>query len=165
MIVAGIIAGLIAATPAATMAAPARSIWRGAVSSRDWVVDPDRAGEASGVVLTFLVTFGGIGLAGAASIIGAFEHAGHGKNDAYETTLLIFALLSLAASLIVMVLRRFLVRRGLMKPLSMAADQPASPARPDGAVAAGHDIPVCYLFPACDLGRAQYAPGACSSDG
>jgi hypothetical protein len=74
--------------------------------------------HASGVVLTFLVTFGGIGLAGAASsIISAPEHAGHDRSSAHETTLQIFAFLSAAASLIVMVVRQVLVRRGLMQLL------------------------------------------------
>jgi EmrB/QacA subfamily drug resistance transporter len=87
------------------------------------VMGPERAGEASGVVLTFLVTFGGIGLAGAASIIGGLLRAGHSRASAYDTTLLCFALLALAAALTVMTIRHILVRRGLMKPLSMAADQ------------------------------------------
>jgi MFS family permease len=97
------------------------------------VVDPDRAGEASGVVLTFLVTCGGIGLAGAASIIAAFLHAGHSAASAYDETLRIFALVSLGAAVMVMVIRHLLVRRGIMKPLSMAAERVPPPA----AVAAG----------------------------
>ena len=87
------------------------------------VVGPDRAGEASGVVLTFLVTTGGVGLAGAASIIGGLLRAGHDRASAYNTTLLAFALLALAAAAAVLATRHMLVRRGLMKPLSMAADQ------------------------------------------
>lgn len=87
------------------------------------VVGPDRAGEASGVVLTFLVTTGGVGLAGAASIIGGLLRAGHDAASAYNTTLLAFALLALAASAAVLATRHMLVRRGLMKPLSMAADR------------------------------------------
>lgn len=91
------------------------------------VVDPDRAGQASGIVLTFLVTLGGIGLAAAASIISALERTGHSPRDAQETTLVIYALLSIAAAVIVMSIRAYLVRRGLMKPLSMAADRAAEP--------------------------------------
>lgn len=93
------------------------------------VVDPDRAGEASGVVLTFLVTCGGIGLAGAATIIAAYLRAGHSPASALDDTLRIFALVSLGSAVIVMVIRHLLVRRGIMKPLSMAADRPPSAAR------------------------------------
>lgn len=96
--------------------------WTFANIATQEVVGPDRAGEASGVVLTFLVTCGGVGLAGAASIIAALLHSGHSPRSAYDDTLLVFAILSLAASFIVMVIRQLLVRRGLMKPLSMAAD-------------------------------------------
>src|SRR5262249_46342185 len=91
------------------------------------VVDPDRAGEASGVVLTFLVTCGGIGLAGAASIIASFLHAGRSPASAYRETLRFFGLVSLGLAVIVMVIRHLLVRRGIMKPLSMAADRLPSP--------------------------------------
>jgi hypothetical protein len=65
---------------------------------------------------------GGVGLAGAASIIAALLRSGHSPRSAYDDTLLVFAIVSLAASLIVMVIRQLLVRRGLMKPLSMARD-------------------------------------------
>lgn len=78
--------------------------------------------EASGVVLTFLITTGGVGLAGAASIIGGMLRAGHDPASAYNTTLLAFALLALGASVAVLLIRHMLVRRGLMKPLSMAGD-------------------------------------------
>src|SRR5215469_785897 len=97
--------------------------WTFANIATQEVVDPDRAGEASGVVLTCLVTVGGIGLAAAASIITALEHSGHNKGSAYETTLRLLACLSIGAAVIVMAIRQLLVRRGLMKPLSMAGDR------------------------------------------
>jgi MFS family permease len=95
--------------------------WTFANIATQEVVGPDRSGEASGVVLTFLVTCGGVGLAGAASIIAALQHSGPSARSAYDDTLLVFAFLSLGTSLMVMVIRQLLVRRGLMKPLSMAA--------------------------------------------
>jgi hypothetical protein len=51
--------------------------------------------------------------------------------------LLVFAFLSLAASLMVMVIRQYLVRRGPMKPLSMAADGAAVAAAAADQGAAG----------------------------
>jgi len=81
-------------------------------------------------------------------------------------------LLSIAAAVIVMSIRVYLVRRGLMKPLSMAADRAVEPfRRPQAAGREARmalpvsDMPVCIVFPACDLGHAQCAPGACSSAG
>jgi MFS family permease len=123
--------------------------------------------RASGVVLTFLITTGGVGLAGAASIIGGLLRAGHDPASAYNTTLRAFALLALAASVAVLLIRHMLVRRGLMKPLSMAGDQAGGAAGAGRAVAHGwvSDLPECALFPACDLRHAQCAPGACSSAG
>jgi MFS family permease len=99
-----------------------------------------RAGEASGIALTFLVTLGGIGLAVAASIISALERSGHTARSAQETTLAIYALVSISASDIVMTIRAYLVRRGLMKPLSMAADRAAEPV-PAATGAGGQDGP------------------------
>jgi MFS family permease len=93
------------------------------------VVGAGRAGEASGVVLTFLITTGGVGLAGAASIIGGLLRAGHDRASAFNTTLLAFALLALGASVAVLLIRHMLVRRGLMKPLSMAGDHVGGAAR------------------------------------
>lgn len=104
------------------------------------MVDPARAGEASGIVLTFLVTLGGIGLAAAASIISALERSGHTPRSAQQTTLVIYALLSIAAAVIVMSILAYLVRRGLMPPLSIAGDQAAEQSRrPRGPGAAGQD--------------------------
>ena len=124
------------------------------------VVGADRAGEASGVVLTFLVTTGGVGLAGAASIIGGLLRAGHDRASAYNTTLLAFALLALAAAAAVLATRHMLVRRGLISRCRWPPTRPARPPRrPEPAAAHGwvSDIPECALFPACDLGHAQCA--------
>jgi MFS family permease len=100
--------------------------WTFANIATQEVVDPDRAGEASGVVLTILVTIGGIGLAAAATTVQALTHAGYANGSAYEITLRLCAFLSLGASVVVMVIRQLLVRRGLMKPLSITADVPAA---------------------------------------
>ena len=92
----------------------------------------------------------------------------HDPASAYEATVLVFALLALAAPAVVLLIRHMLVQRGLMKPLSMAADQAGGAAGPGGRpVARGwvSDIPECASFPACDLRHAQCAPGACSSAG
>jgi hypothetical protein len=78
------------------------------------VVGPARSGEASGILLTILTTSGGISLAAAAGIIDVFEGAGHSIEAACNTTLLIFAFLSLAASLIATAARYALGRRGLI---------------------------------------------------
>ena len=69
--------------------------WTFANIATQEVVDPQRAGETSGVVLTFLVTLGGIGLAVAATIIAALEHGGHSPPSSYDTTLRILAFVSL----------------------------------------------------------------------
>ncbi len=66
------------------------------VATQD-VVRAERAGEASGVLLTVLVTAGGVGVAAAAGVIALLENS--------QT----------------MAVRRHLVRRGLMAPLSMSA--------------------------------------------
>jgi hypothetical protein len=79
------------------------------------VVGPGRSGEASGILLTILTTSGGISLAAAAAIIGTFENAGRSIQAACNTTLLIFAFLSVAASLIATAVRYALGRRGLIK--------------------------------------------------
>jgi MFS family permease len=85
------------------------------------VVRPERAGEASGVVLTILVTAGGIGLAGAANAITLLEHSGTSTRGAIQGTLRVSAIAVLAAAVVVMAVRQLLVRRGVMAPLSMKA--------------------------------------------
>ncbi len=126
-----------------------------------------RIGDIVGRRRAFGTGFGVV-LAGAASIIGGLLRAGPDPASAYNTTLRAFALLALAASVAVLLIRHMLVRRGLMKPLSMAEDQTGGAAQA-GRAAVAHgwvsDVPECALFPACDLRHAQCAPGACSSAG
>jgi EmrB/QacA subfamily drug resistance transporter len=86
------------------------------------VVRPDRAGEASGVVLTILVTAGGIGIAAAAAAIAQLEASGTSPRAAIDGTLRVIALAVIAAAVLVMAARSALVRRGLMAPLSMKAE-------------------------------------------
>ena len=90
------------------------------VATQD-VVDPDRAGEASGVILTVLVSAGGFGLAIAATVIAGLERSGHGPQQAYFTTLRGTALIVLVWSAAVLTIRALLVRRGLMASLRMSA--------------------------------------------
>jgi Na+/melibiose symporter-like transporter len=85
------------------------------------VVRPERAGEASGVVLTIVVTAGGVGIAAAASAIAQLEASGTSTHDAIDGTLRVIALLVIASAAVVMAVRAQLVRRGLMAPLSMDA--------------------------------------------
>lgn len=93
------------------------------VATQD-VVDTERAGEASGVVLTVLVSFGGFGLAIVATAIASLERAGHTPQFAYFGSLRVVAIVTVAWAAIVMVIRAVLVRRGLMPPLSMKAPWP-----------------------------------------
>lgn len=83
------------------------------------VVRPERAGEASGVLLTVLVTAGGIGIAAAAGAIALLESSGTTPNHAINATLRAIAIAILAGAAVVMAVRHQLVRRGLMAPLSM----------------------------------------------
>jgi MFS family permease len=83
------------------------------------VVRPERAGEASGVLLTVLVTAGGIGIAAAASAIALLESSGTSTHNAIDGTLRVIAIAVLLAAVTVMAVRHQLVRRGLMAPLSM----------------------------------------------
>lgn len=83
------------------------------------VVDTDRAGEASGVLLAVLVTAGGIGLAVVATTIASLERDGHTPQSSYFISLRLIALVTLAWALVMMGVRAVLVRRGLMAPLSM----------------------------------------------
>jgi MFS family permease len=90
------------------------------VATQD-VVQPDRAGEASGVTLTILVTAGGIGVAAAAAAITLQEGSGSSPHTAIDLTLRVVALAVLLSAITVMGIRQALVRRGLMAPLSMKA--------------------------------------------
>ncbi len=94
------------------------------------VVSSERAAEASGVVLTVVVTVGGIGVAAAASAITALEQSAT-PHDAINLTLRVIAIAVLVAAASVMTLRHQLVRRRLMAPLSMK--QPWTPPPPTHA--------------------------------
>ncbi|MFF7176939.1 MFS transporter [Streptomyces sp. NPDC008121] len=87
------------------------------------VVAPARAGEASGVLLTFLVTLGAIALAGTAAAISALTPQ-HPAEDAYDAVLRLGGVVIFAAAVIVMVVRHRLVALGVVPPLSMRADEP-----------------------------------------
>ncbi|MFI1393425.1 MFS transporter [Streptomyces sp. NPDC020681] len=98
------------------------------------VVPPARAGEASGVLLTFLVTLGAIALAGAASAIIAMTPE-RTPEEAYDTILRFGGAVILLASLVVMAVRHRLVVHGKVPPLSMRAPWP--PVEADGASTRG----------------------------
>ncbi|MFF4444504.1 MFS transporter [Streptomyces sp. NPDC001502] len=85
------------------------------------VVAPARAGEASGVLLTFLVTLGAIALAGTAAAISAMTPQ-RPPEDTYDTVLQLGGTVIVAASAVVMALRHRLVVLGRIPPLSMRAD-------------------------------------------
>jgi EmrB/QacA subfamily drug resistance transporter len=91
------------------------------------VVSPERAGEASGVLLTILVTAGGIGIAVAATVIEALVRSGTSSADAIHGTMRALGIGIIVAAAAVMAIRHHLVRRGLMAPLSMKEAQPPSP--------------------------------------
>jgi MFS family permease len=79
------------------------------------VVSPARAGEASGVVLTCLVTLGAVALAAAASAITALTPR-HTPQDAYDTVLRTGGAVILAAAVVVAVVHRRLVLLGVLPP-------------------------------------------------
>ncbi|MFF4857432.1 MFS transporter [Streptomyces rubiginosohelvolus] len=87
------------------------------------VVPSARAGEASGVLLTFLVTLGAIALAGAAAAITAMTPE-RPPEDAYDAILRFGGAVILFASVVVMTVRHRLVRLGRVPPLSMRAPWP-----------------------------------------
>ncbi|MFB6820585.1 MFS transporter [Streptomyces virginiae] len=75
------------------------------------VVAPERAGEASGVLLTFLVTSGGVALAGSAAVISAMTPQ-HPPQEVYDAILRVGGLVVLAGAVAVTVARHRLVRLG-----------------------------------------------------
>lgn len=86
------------------------------VATQD-LVPLERTGEASGVVLTIVVTMGGIGVALASTMISGFEQGGHELADAYAITLRIFAAICFGWAIAVAGARAVLVHRGAMAPL------------------------------------------------
>ena len=97
--------------------------WTFASVATQQVVPPARAGEASGVVLTFLVTLGAIALAGAAATITAMTPESPAE-DAYDTILRFGGAVILLTSVVVLVVRHRLVVHGKVPPLSMHAPWP-----------------------------------------
>jgi MFS family permease len=88
------------------------------VATQD-AVHPDRAGEASGVVLTIIVTAGGVGVAVGASVIAELHGSGTTLHGAIEDVLRALAAGVVLAAGVTMAVRHQLVRRGLALPLSM----------------------------------------------
>lgn len=82
------------------------------------VVAPARAGEASGVLLTFLVTLGAIALAGTAAGISAMTPE-RTPEEAYDVILRLGGLAILATAVAVMAVRHRLATRGRIPPLSL----------------------------------------------
>ncbi|MFF0062457.1 MFS transporter [Streptomyces sp. NPDC005279] len=91
------------------------------------VVPPARAGEASGVLLTFLVTLGAVALAAAAATITAMTPE-HPPEDAYDAILRVGGAVILLASVVVMAVRHRLVVHGKVPALSMHAPWPPADA-------------------------------------
>jgi MFS family permease len=77
------------------------------------VLGRDRAGEASGIILTIQTTAAGISLAITAGIVDNLEHGRNGLGAACNQTLLIVAILTVAASLLAIAARFALARHGL----------------------------------------------------
>jgi MFS family permease len=90
------------------------------VATQD-AVRPERAGEASGVLLTILVAAGGVGVAASASVIAELHASGTTLNGAIDDVLRVLAIGVVAAAGVTMAVRHQLVRRGLAAPLSMNA--------------------------------------------
>jgi MFS family permease len=96
--------------------------WTFANVATQSAVRPERAGEASGVMLTIIVTAGGIGVAAAASAIGDLHVSGTPLHTAIEDVLRVLAGMVMAAAGVTLAVRHQLVRRGLTPPLSMKVD-------------------------------------------
>ncbi|MFJ1703783.1 MFS transporter [Kitasatospora sp. NPDC088346] len=101
--------------------------WTFATVATQQVVPPARAGEASGVVLTALVTLGAVALAAAASAIAALTPE-RGAEAAYDAVLRVGGGVILLAAGVVLVVRHRLVVSGRVPPLSVHAPRPATDA-------------------------------------
>ncbi len=88
------------------------------VATQD-AVRPERAGEASGVLLTIVVTAGGVGVAAAASAIAELHGSGTSLHYAIDAVLRVLAAGLVFAAAVTMIVRHQLVRMGLALPLSM----------------------------------------------
>ncbi|MET9615834.1 MFS transporter [Kitasatospora indigofera] len=94
--------------------------WTFASVATQQVVAPARAGEASGVVLTCLVTLGAVALAGAASAV-ALLTPRHGPEAAYDAVLRTGGTVILTASVLVLLVSRWPAARGLVPSPSVRA--------------------------------------------
>jgi hypothetical protein len=77
------------------------------------------------VLLTILVTAGGIAIAVAATVIEALIRSGTSNADAIHGTMRALGIGIIVAALAVMAIRHRLVHRGLMAPLSMKGPRPS----------------------------------------
>jgi MFS family permease len=100
--------------------------WTFASVATQQVVAPERAGEASGVLLTFLVTLGGVALAAAAAAITAMTPE-RTPEAAYDAILRSGGAVILAASVVVMAVRHRLVVLGQVPPLGSRATHDGGP--------------------------------------
>ncbi|MEU8846734.1 MFS transporter [Streptomyces sp. NPDC048564] len=94
--------------------------WTFAGVATQEVVAPERAGEASGVLLTFLVTLGGVAMAGAAAAITAMVPE-RSAEAAYDVILRFRGAVILAACVVVMAVRHRLVLIGRVPSLGSRA--------------------------------------------
>ncbi len=95
------------------------------VATQD-AVRPERAGEASGVLLTIVVSAGGVGVAAAASAIAELHGSGTSLHAAIDLVLRVLAVGLLVAASVSMLVRAHLVRLGLAAPLSIKPRSPAA---------------------------------------
>lgn len=85
--------------------------WTYASVATQQLVPPARAGEASGVLLTFLVTGGAIALAGTAAGISAMTPQ-RPPEEAYDVILRLGGVAVLATAVLVMAVRRRVAAQG-----------------------------------------------------
>jgi MFS family permease len=107
--------------------------WTFASVATQQVVSPERAGEASGVLLTFLVTLGGVALAAAASAITAMLPE-RSPDAAYDAILRCGGTVILAAAAVVLVVRHRLADTAE----TVGAPPTGSPRSADSAGARAH---------------------------
>jgi MFS family permease len=70
------------------------------------VVAPERAGEAAGIALTSMVTFGGVGVAVSGTALEVLQHRGMSAGDGISAILLVLAAILLVSVAALAMLRR-----------------------------------------------------------
>lgn len=70
------------------------------------VVAPERAGEAAGIALTSMVTFGGVGVAVSGTALEVLQHRGMSAGDGISAILLVLAAILLISVAVLAMLRR-----------------------------------------------------------